>query len=131
VGNLVYALAISYDSMAMAIGGRIICGFGSAEVVNRQMISGCVSFKQMTRASAYFVAFGALGMSIGPLIAAVLDSTAGRDLNIDLHLPFSPAKGMYLNDIPCVPASHHSILTESSDMTLSHHSISFVPRYHI
>jgi MFS family permease len=99
VGNLVYALAISYESMGMALGGRILCGFGSAEVLNRQLISTCVSFKQMTRASALFVAFGASGMSIGPLIAAILDSTAGRDVRVDVHLPFTPAGGIIYNHV--------------------------------
>jgi MFS family permease len=99
LGNLLYVLALSYDSFHLAIIARILCGFGSAEVVNRQMISGCVSFKHMTRASAYFVAFGAMGMSIGPLIAAILDDTAGRDLNIDIHLPFSPVRGIIYNHV--------------------------------
>ncbi|KAG7355721.1 SPX domain containing protein [Nitzschia inconspicua] len=100
LGNLVYALALSYESMAMAIVGRILCGFGSAEVLNRQLISACVSFSQMTRASAYFVAFGASGMSIGPLIAAILDDTAGRDIRVDLNLPFSPAGGIIYDHNP-------------------------------
>jgi MFS family permease len=99
VGNLVYALAISYRSLPMAIFGRFLCGFGSAEVVNRQMISTCVSFKQITRASAFFVAAGAMGMSIGPLIAGILDDTTGRDLLVDLRLPFTPAGGIIFNSI--------------------------------
>ncbi|MGK3737536.1 MAG: hypothetical protein ACI90V_004381 [Bacillariaceae sp.] len=99
VGNLVYSLAISYRSLPMAIFGRFLCGFGSAEVVNRQMISTCVSFKKITRASAFFVAAGAMGMSIGPLIAGILDNTTGRDLLVDLHLPFTPAGGIIFNGI--------------------------------
>lgn len=99
IGNFLYALAISYDSMGMALTGRILCGFGSAEVLNRQLISTCVSFEQMTRASAFFVAFGASGMSIGPLIAAVLDITAGRDVRVDLGLPFTPARGIIYNHV--------------------------------
>lgn len=67
VGNLMYALAISYDSMQLAIWGRILVGFGSAEVANRQIISTCVSFQSMTRACALFVTASAVGMSIGPL----------------------------------------------------------------
>jgi len=98
-GNLIYGLAISYDSMAMAISGRFLCGFGSAEVINRQLISTCVSFAQITRASAFFVAASAMGMSIGPLIAAILDDTAGRDFLIDLHLPFTPAGGIIFNSV--------------------------------
>ncbi|KAL3911094.1 MAG: hypothetical protein SGILL_007418, partial [Bacillariaceae sp.] len=99
LGNLLYAMAISFGSMGMAITGRILCGFGSAEVVNRQLISACVSFDHITRASAWFVAFSAAGMSIGPLIAAVLDTTAGRDVKIDLPLPFSPAGGIIYNHV--------------------------------
>jgi hypothetical protein len=99
LGNLIYAIAISYDSMTTAIIGRILCGFGSAEVLNRQLISTCVSFEVMTKASALFVAFGASGMSIGPLIAGILDMTAGRDFTIDISLPFMPAGGIIYNHV--------------------------------
>jgi len=99
LGNLIYALAISYDSMPMAIAGRILCGFGSAEVLNRQLISTCVKFDDMTQASALFVAFGASGMSIGPLLAGILDMTAGRDMRVDLKLPFTPVGGIIYNHI--------------------------------
>eukprot|EP00537_Pseudo-nitzschia_pungens_P011436 CAMPEP_0172389406 /NCGR_PEP_ID=MMETSP1061-20121228/6302_1 /TAXON_ID=37318 /ORGANISM="Pseudo-nitzschia pungens, Strain cf. pungens" /LENGTH=899 /DNA_ID=CAMNT_0013119549 /DNA_START=199 /DNA_END=2898 /DNA_ORIENTATION=- len=98
-GNLIYSLAISYDSMTLALGGRFLCGFGSAEVINRQIISTCVSFEQITRASAFFVAGGAMGMSIGPLIAAILDDTTGRDFFVDLQLPFNPAGGIIFNSV--------------------------------
>lgn len=98
-GNMIYSLAISYDSMTMAITGRFLCGFGSAEVINRQLISTCVTFSEITRASAYFVTASAMGMSIGPLIAAILDDTTGRDLLVDLHLPFTPAGGIIFNSI--------------------------------
>ena len=99
VGNVIYAVAISYDSMGTAIVGRILCGFGSAEVLNRQLISTCVNFEVMTKASALFVAFGASGMSIGPLIAGVLDMTAGRDFAIDVSLPIMPAGGIIYNHV--------------------------------
>ena len=65
IGNLLYGMAISYNSLGMALFGRILCGFGSAEVVNRQLISACVSYERMTRASALFVGAGASGMSLG------------------------------------------------------------------
>jgi predicted ThiF/HesA family dinucleotide-utilizing enzyme len=99
VGNLIYSLAISYESMPFAIFGRVLCGFGSAEVLNRQLISTSVRFEDMTQASALFVAFGASGMSIGPLIAGILDMTAGRDMRVDLKLPFTPAGGVVYNHI--------------------------------
>lgn len=55
--------------MKVALVGRALCGFGSAEVINRQLISSCVSVQGMTRASALFVTASAIGMGIGPLIA--------------------------------------------------------------
>ncbi len=69
IGNLLYSLAITYKSMKLALVGRVLCGFGSAEVVNRQLISACVSIQGMTKASALFVTSGAIAMSIGPLLA--------------------------------------------------------------
>ena len=102
VGNLMYALAITYQSMTIAILGRVLCGFGSAEVVNRQLISACVSYQNMTKASALFVSISAVGMSIGPLIAAILDISAGRDTDIDIpiHLPGSPKdSGVIFNHV--------------------------------
>jgi Major Facilitator Superfamily len=106
IGNLMYSLAASFHhrGMPMAIGGRILCGFGSAEVVNRQIISTCVSFEKMTRASAFFVAAGAVGMSAGPLLGAVFDLTAGRDYEVDVKAPFMlPKGGIIYNHItgPC------------------------------
>ena len=55
--------------MKLALLGRFLCGFGSAEVANRQIISDCVSVQSMTRACAFFVTASAIGMSIGPLLA--------------------------------------------------------------
>ena len=91
IGNTLYSLAISYESMALALLGRILVGFGSAEVVNRQLISTCVSFRYMTT--------GAAGMSIGPLLAAILDMTSGRDTDVDLALPFMPSGGIIYNHV--------------------------------
>lgn len=90
---------MSYESMTMALVGRILVGFGSAEVVNRQLISACVSFRYMTEASALFVAAGASGMSIGPLVAAILDILSGRDTDVDLWLPFLPSGGIIYNHV--------------------------------
>jgi hypothetical protein len=99
LGNLLYAVAISYQSIQIAIWGRILVGFGSAEVVNRQLISACVSFRNMTHASALFVAAGAIGMSVGPLLAAILDMVSGRDLRVDLELPLLPTGGIIYNHV--------------------------------
>jgi len=59
--------------MKLALIGRVLCGFGSAEVINRQLISACVSYQHMTRASAIFV------------------STGGRDIDVDIRFPLPGA----------------------------------------
>lgn len=99
VGNLMYALAISCRSMEMAVVGRLLVGFGSAEVANRQLISACVSFDTMTKASVLFVISDAAGMSIGPMLAAILDTVAGRDIDVSLYLPVLPAGGLIFDHI--------------------------------
>ncbi len=88
VGNLLYSLAISCDhhKMSVAMAGRLLVGFSSAEVVNRMIISTCVSFQSMTKASALFVSASAVGMSIGPLFAGIIDITSGRDTDVDVQL---------------------------------------------
>ncbi|KAL7548746.1 hypothetical protein ACHAWF_015219 [Thalassiosira exigua] len=105
IGNFLYSVALTYNSIQVALVGRFLCGFGSAEVVNRQLIASCVSLQSMTRASALFVTASALGMSIGPLIAAILDMTAGRDTDIDiqLHLPYSPKDSGIIIDHVTMP----------------------------
>lgn len=99
IGNLLYAVAISFKSMKVAVVGRFLVGFGSAEVVNRQLISSCVSFDNLTRASVLFVISDAAGMSLGPMLAAILDTFSGRDINVDLSLPFLPSGGLTFNYI--------------------------------
>ena len=97
IGNMMYGLAISYRSMTLALGGRILCGFGSAEVINRQLISACVSFEEMTKASVLFVVSSAIGMSVGPLLAGILDEITGRGNDINLKLSYMPAGGIIYN----------------------------------
>ena len=86
-GNALYVGALSRQSLKMALLGRLLVGFGSAEVINRQMISSCVHLNYMTKASVEFVVTGALGMSIGPLLAAIIDKYVGQDFRIDFELP--------------------------------------------
>ena len=102
-------MAISFQSMKMALAGRVLCGFGSAEVVNRQLISSCVSFAHMTRASALFVAASALGMGIGPLVAAILENVFGTDMLVDVRLAWLPRGGIIVNHITS-PAIVMSVL---------------------
>jgi len=85
-GNLLYSYAITANCVWVAICGRIFVGFGSAETVNRQIIAYSVPVKYIGMVSAGFVAASALGMSIGPFFAAILDASTGRDTLTDINI---------------------------------------------
>ncbi len=87
VGNLVYGSALYQQSVKMALLGRILIGFGSAEVVNRQLISSCVHFNHITRASVEFAIASVAGIAAGPLVGGLLDFFTGRDFRVDFDLP--------------------------------------------
>jgi MFS family permease len=72
LGDLLYALALHYHSLNMVILGRFLNGFGSARAINRRYIADSYSRRERTAASAAFVTAGALGMALGPAIAAML-----------------------------------------------------------
>ncbi|KAG7379205.1 hypothetical protein PHYBOEH_012027 [Phytophthora boehmeriae] len=72
LGNLLYGLALTYDSVAMALTGRMLNGFGGARAINRRYIADNYSREERTQASALFVTASALGMAGGPALAAAL-----------------------------------------------------------
>lgn len=72
IGNLLYAMALSFDSIEMAIAGRLLNGFGGARAINRRYIADNYSREERTQASAMFVTASALGMAAGPAMAAAL-----------------------------------------------------------
>uniref|UniRef100_A0ACD5Y032 Uncharacterized protein n=1 Tax=Avena sativa TaxID=4498 RepID=A0ACD5Y032_AVESA len=72
LGNVMYATAYDFDSLAVLLVGRALCGMGSARAVNRRYISDCVPPRIRMQASAAFVSASALGMACGPAIAGLL-----------------------------------------------------------
>ncbi|GAY61030.1 hypothetical protein CUMW_206660, partial [Citrus unshiu] len=74
IGNVMYALAYDFSSIAILLIGRLFCGFGSARAVNRRYISDCVPLKIRMQASAGFVSASALGMACGPALAGLLQT---------------------------------------------------------
>uniref|UniRef100_A0A1D1YW11 SPX domain-containing membrane protein Os04g0573000 n=2 Tax=Anthurium amnicola TaxID=1678845 RepID=A0A1D1YW11_9ARAE len=74
LGNILYALAYDFNSIAILLIGRLLCGFGSARAVNRRYISDCVPLKIRMQASAGFVSASALGMACGPALAGLLQT---------------------------------------------------------
>ncbi|KDO26892.1 hypothetical protein SPRG_07606 [Saprolegnia parasitica CBS 223.65] len=73
VGNLLYALALTYNSFTMVLLGRVLNGLGGARSINRRYIADNYSREERTIGSALFVTYSALGMSAGPATAAALD----------------------------------------------------------
>ncbi|PWA96740.1 major Facilitator Superfamily with SPX (SYG1/Pho81/XPR1) domain-containing protein [Artemisia annua] len=72
LGNVMYAMAYDFNSIAVLLLGRLLCGLGSARAVNRRYISDCVPLKIRMQASAGFVSASALGMACGPALAGLL-----------------------------------------------------------
>ncbi|KVH95461.1 Major facilitator superfamily [Cynara cardunculus var. scolymus] len=72
MGNVMYAMAYDFNSIAVLLLGRLFCGLGSARAVNRRYISDCVPLKIRMQASAGFVSASALGMACGPALAGLL-----------------------------------------------------------
>ncbi|KAL7456903.1 LOW QUALITY PROTEIN: hypothetical protein ACHAWC_008601 [Mediolabrus comicus] len=74
LGNITYALALSYNSIWLVMIGRFLNGFGSARSINRRFIADTFSRNERTAASASFVTAAALGMSAGPALASLLSA---------------------------------------------------------
>jgi hypothetical protein len=85
-GNLMYALALKFNSVWLLLIGRFLCGLGGARAINRRYISDHVPIKQLTSASAAFVSASALGMAVGPAIASLLSSVDFKVFHPHLQL---------------------------------------------
>ena len=82
LGSLLYANALSFNSLAMAMIGRFLTGLGAPCGLNVRFIADTVTKVNRTAISAILVTVSALGMSLGPFFAILLDFFA-----IDIHLP--------------------------------------------
>ena len=70
-GNILYARALKCNSMALALGGRFLVGFGSAEVLNRHLISKFVPSTRIVVETAGLVKSSMIGTFIGPFIGTL------------------------------------------------------------
>ena len=73
IGNTLYGVAYSYESMQMCLIGRAISGFGAPRIINRRYVADATPFKLRTMSSAAFALTTALGAASGPGIAILLD----------------------------------------------------------
>ncbi|ETN15168.1 hypothetical protein PPTG_07346 [Phytophthora nicotianae INRA-310] len=97
LGNLLYGMALSYDSVAMALTGRMLNGFGGARAINRRYIADNYSREERTQASALFVTASALGMAAGPALAAALHYLPDYNFaGIDITTETSPGWVMFV-----------------------------------
>lgn len=78
IGNVVYAKATTHNSMAMAVGGRLLIGLGSSEILNRQLITNCIPPVRLVPEAAKFVSLSMVGTCIGSLFGALMGSVYAR-----------------------------------------------------
>lgn len=76
IGNLIYAFALPCNSLTMVLVGRLMTGFGSARTINRRYIADYYNLEERTAGMAVFVSASALGMALGPGLAAFLSYVA-------------------------------------------------------
>mmetsp|Transcript_24733 Transcript_24733/g.36265 ORF Transcript_24733/g.36265 Transcript_24733/m.36265 type:complete len:564 (+) Transcript_24733:106-1797(+) len=74
LGNLIYALALRFQSVMLVMGGRILIGMGGPRAINRRYIADTATLQQRTAISAAFVTFSATGVSLGPALSVMFQS---------------------------------------------------------
>lgn len=95
-GNLMYALALPFNSIWLLLLGRFLCGLGGARAINRRYISDHVPTKQLTSASAAFVSASALGMAVGPALAGALSKLNFKIYGAPVNFVTSPGWMMFV-----------------------------------
>eukprot|EP01135_Chromosphaera_perkinsii_P003096 Nk52_evm4s235 gene=Nk52_evmTU4s235 len=90
VGNSMYALASTADSIGLLIAGRLLCGFATCTCAVRCFLTKHNGRKVITAANAQLTVVTALGAAVGPLIAATLsfvDFSIGKVSFQDVSAP--------------------------------------------
>jgi len=91
IGNLLYGLAWDSEITSLILIGRFVTGLGGCRAVNRRYIADNISVENRTKASAAFVAAGALGMACGPLMASFFSGMNTFLFGVTLNEMTSPA----------------------------------------
>ena len=82
IGSFLYANALKFDSLTMAMIGRFLTGLGAPCGLNVRFIADTVKKANRTAISAILVTVSAMGMSLGPFSAVLLDF-----VDIDVYFP--------------------------------------------
>lgn len=72
VGNVLHAIAVSKGSIPLAVFGRFLIGFGSAEILHRQLVSSCLPAPHVVFESANLVHSQLFGVFCGLMIGGFL-----------------------------------------------------------
>jgi len=73
VGSFTYASALQFHSLTLAMFGRFLQGLGSPCVMSIRHIADTVNADHRTAVSAIYTSVSAVGMSLGPGLAVLLD----------------------------------------------------------
>jgi len=72
-GNIVYASALKYQSVEVALVGRFMTGLGAPKCIVRRYMADTTPVAMRTTVNAYFALSIAVGSALGPAVAIVLD----------------------------------------------------------
>jgi len=72
-GNIVYASALKYQSVEVALVGRFMTGLGAPKCIIRRYMADTTPVAMRTTVNAYFALSIAVGSALGPAMAIVLD----------------------------------------------------------
>jgi hypothetical protein len=73
VGNIIHALGVDQGSINMAILGRFLIGFSSAEILHRQMLATCLPSHVVSEA-AQLVRYRVAGVACGLLLGSIAET---------------------------------------------------------
>jgi len=73
IGNILYSLSVKKKSLEMALVGRLLVGLGSAEVLNRRLVSTVLPKESVNAEVASLVKRSMLAVTAGLLIGALVD----------------------------------------------------------
>mmetsp|Transcript_10719 Transcript_10719/g.16432 ORF Transcript_10719/g.16432 Transcript_10719/m.16432 type:complete len:836 (+) Transcript_10719:172-2679(+) len=72
-GNIIYASALKYQSVWIALAGRFMTGLGAPKCIIRRYMADTTPVAMRTSVNAYFALSIAVGSALGPAMAIVLD----------------------------------------------------------
>jgi hypothetical protein len=102
IGNILYSLSVNREDFRMALIGRLLIGLGSAEVLNRRLVSTIMPKESVNAEVASMVKKSMLAMTVGLLLGSLVDvqvrkqsgyNSFGRNLLLD------PANSTSIGDL--------------------------------